>query len=889
MLTIRRVRLSMLFICLICGLNNSILLGQTLSGQVSDKKDGQAIAFCTIFLLHPADSSIVSYTTTNEFGVYKLECRCIGDYLLRVKSLSYKNYLDTIIITSAHPLIRDIQLEEVSDSLPEVVVKGKHIGVIYRSDTIRYTTKSFTDGSERVLKDVLNKLPGIEVDAEGNIKAQGKDVSKVLLNGQDYFGNNPQVATKNLSADLAETIEVLHNHSEYSMLSGFQSREQTVLNVGVNKSKLNKLSGDIMAGVGYRDKFNGTTNLLMLRSKAMIALVGAVNNTGDQVFSTEDYFRLLGGVNEVLGKSGGLELSAEERRLLFPRSNVYSKTNGLAALNLAYQPTPILKLNSYLLYNELKALSEDLNRYRFYTSQTATSLSASEHQQQEIQSKLISAYLKLEYAPSKHTSLSYMGTFSRSDMEEDTRYDSNLDKQQTLSHMDEDVLATRTVHKIVFMKAIGKNVFMANAKLAHSYAPNSLTLSSDRPLLPIHLLQLAQGGYTTILETGNKKTITDLSVTFLQRLNNAYHLQSQIGLNVQHHTINHEAPNSQFNDRGSEYDAFATLSLVKNKGVLRLKFGTAFHQLSLERSGTTSNYYTEHFMRLTPLVELSLIFNPKHSLSTMFSQTTMANDMTYFRNYQRVMSYKSYGDISNATHPYNDRYQFMLNYHYFDGYSDITTILTAVHARTHNSITTDYHQSDITSSMRHVDAPQALSNWINLQLTKGLGFMLWRASLSTLYSGNHFSNYLDGVENRIKSDRLSSKLELKSLYQVPLNGKISVSVEFLGNKSTFQPYSRFITHSYGGELIYGKDKLKMEAGLQYVVNSLPTARQDMWYVNAQIKYDITKALAIQFRGQNLLHINDMAWSNVSYLQNYEVEQHMRQIPGNLLLSLSWRL
>jgi len=217
---------------LVLFLSNTVLYlfpQSAISGRVSDNEN-EAIEFALVALKQVNDSSVVAYTITDESGRYTLKINKQGDFLVHVSYLGYTTQIKQITL-SEDTNVTDFDFIMSPDviSLQEIVVKGRKTGILFDNDTIRYDIQSFKDGSEVVLGDVLNKLPGIEVDEKGAVKAQGKQVDKILLNGQDFFQGNTQMATKNLAADIAESVEVLNNYSEYSILSGFQSHENTVI------------------------------------------------------------------------------------------------------------------------------------------------------------------------------------------------------------------------------------------------------------------------------------------------------------------------------------------------------------------------------------------------------------------------------------------------------------------------------------------------------------------------------------------------------------------------------------------------------------------------------------------------------------------------------------
>lgn len=873
------------------------LSSQNVTGYVSDNNN-IPVAFSTVSLLHPNDSSVVSYSATDKNGLYKLNAPNEGEFLLKVTYIGFHPFWGQVKLQKGKESQLNVNLEENPQMLDAVIIKGVYRGVRDSNDTIKYDTKAFTDGSEVVLGDVLNKLPGIEVDTKGNVKAQGKDVEKILLDGQDYFANNPQLATKNLSADIAETVEVLNNYSEYSILSGFQSNEQTVINVGVNKSKYGKISGNIIAGGGLKDRYNSNANLMQLRSKSMVSFIGAVNNTGDEVFSTDDYFKLQGGINEVIGKSGKFELSEEERRLLFPPNNTYSKTNGLSALNFSYQPKSSFKMNSYVLFNADRAKSEDINSYRYFIGDQQI-LPVLETVESKNRNNLISGYLKLEYSPDKTLSLAYKGTVSSSTMKGNIMLNNIVDDATSFSKELKHIKPVRTNHQLMLMKALGKNVLLTNARFTYSNVPSDFHLTTDSLFLPVDF-QKYENLYSGRQKARTNKITGEFSSSLFYKMSKSYFIQPQIGINYNYQNLNtgilSGVDNSVILSDGNplinkltskNYDLFSGVSLIKNKGFFRFKLGIGLHYL-FQDGEIKSKIKEKQIAEITPFSEFSLVFSPKHRLNTAFSKLISSNDVEYFTDSIFLNSSKSYRSKSLVNQYYNHKYIAALNYNYFDSFSDITVIMTGAYEKEEDKVTVDYIQDGITSKNQYVISPSIDNIFGNLYLSKGLGFIPWRATLNGTVSNKQYYNFLSGNKNKIISGRYASNIKLQSNYDFPLNAELFAEVEHVNNNASITQDVIFNVQRYGGKLKYKANKsLYMEAELQYVKNRLPSYNQELFQLNAFVKYDFSKKASIQLRGVNMLHLDNLNWSSVSYTQNYELERHYRKIPGNILLSLKY--
>ncbi|MDR3339517.1 MAG: hypothetical protein LBT25_05385 [Candidatus Symbiothrix sp.] len=436
-----------------------------------------------------------------------------------------------------------VTLKQVSDSdfvltpdaisLQEVIVKGRKTGVFFDKDTIRYDISSFKDGSEVVLGDLLNKLPGIEVDEKGSVKAHGKQVDKLLLNGQDFFQGNAQMATKNLSANIAESIEILNNYSEYSILSGFQNHEKTVINVGVNKNKLGKISGNLSAGGGMKNKYEFRGDLMQLSSTWMTSIIGAANNNGNEIFSIEDYISLQGGVTEFIGnqeQQSSITLSEEEQKLLVPRNNVYERNSGLAGMNFSYQPKKSFKINSYLLYNDNKEFAKERNQFIYFLPEqrqyeTSNNLNINN------KNKLFSGFVKMNYQPSSLWDIVYKGQFSTTGIFENTDATNWLKEQQIHAAGYTSSTSIGTKQNIAVMKSFNKHLLISEVSFLYDDKPFSYEMQSDSLLLPIPFIRYDDYYYGK-QDTKQKNTVINANFSFFYKLNESYFLRTGLGFSM---------------------------------------------------------------------------------------------------------------------------------------------------------------------------------------------------------------------------------------------------------------------------------------------------------------------------------------------------------------------
>lgn len=877
----------------------SNISAQSVLGKVTNNNT-IPVPYVSVTLLQSADSAIISYSNTDNNGYYKINTSKDGNFLVRVSCIGYKTQEKEVSISAK--AVQDVSfiLEECPISLREVTIKGRYTGISYGEDSIRYNPKAFTDGSEVVLGDILNKLPGIEVDSKGNVKAQGKQVDKILINGQDFFAGTTQMATKNLSADIAESVEVINNYSEYSLLGGFQSQEQTVINVGVSKNKLGKISGNMLAAGGIDDKYNLKGNLMRLGSKSMVALLGAQNNTGEAVFSMDDYFRLQGGINEVMGNNGKFELTEDEQRLLMPQNNTYSQINGFSAINYSYQQPSKFKLNSYALFNDNHTKAEDLNKYTF-NQPGGNDYTLQEKVNNNTKNNLCSGYLKMDYLPNPTLSFVYKGSASNSDMNKNDNVYNELADQELIAYGQRKTNPFRTQHEAMLMKSIGKHVFLTNAKFNYNNSPAHYNLKTDSLLLPLPLTP-SDGWYYGRQNTKQKQLEGELSSAFLYRINSNYFLRATLGAEVNFHTYTSEIlenmpPNERIvigdslqNDLSSRtYNYSAAVDWIKNKGLIRFKLGASIH-IYFFGGNVTDRIGEKTKFQINPSLEFSLIFSQKHSLNTAFSRTVSSNSVNSFLNGIVFDSYQKYMYTSSLNYLYNTQYNANIRYNYFDLFSNTTLILTGNFRKSRHTNTYNYQQNGIVSLANSIASPVTENIYTSLYLNKGLNFIPWTVSVTGNYLNNIYYNQLSGIENHIKTEKIVGQLRFQSKYKFPLNFECNTKFELMKTILTLSNTSEQTVQHFGGIVkLKANKRLYAETVFEYVINDLKTYTQNQYMLNFNVRYSINKRTELQLTGSNILNLYKQDWTAISYNENYILERYFRQIPGNILFGINYRL
>ncbi len=227
-----------------------------------------------------------------------------GRYRLLITFGGYQSVNRIFAITKDKPIIDFgvIYMERKSTTLQEVIVERPPITV--KKDTVEYNASSFKTKPNEDVEGLLKKLPGVQVDRDGTVKSQGETVQKVYVDGKEFFGTDPKLATKNLTADMVESVQVFDDMSDQAKFTKIDDgSRQKAMNIKLKKDKKNGYFGKINLGAGTDNRYDNNLSFNRFKGNRQLSLIGAVNNTNKQGFSFSDIISTMGGFGN--GGPGG--------------------------------------------------------------------------------------------------------------------------------------------------------------------------------------------------------------------------------------------------------------------------------------------------------------------------------------------------------------------------------------------------------------------------------------------------------------------------------------------------------------------------------------------------------------------------------------------------------
>ncbi|SDS39311.1 CarboxypepD_reg-like domain-containing protein [Polaribacter sp. KT25b] len=279
----------------------------TISGIIKSEDDKELLESATVHLERLKDSSIVSYTISNEKGAFNLEGETSDSKIkLVVSFIGFKPYSKIIDVKNQN--VGSLLLTG-SNVLDGVVIKSS-APITIKKDTLEFNVKSFKTKADANVEDLLKKLPGVEVDDEGAITVNGKSVNKILVNGKPFFGNDPTITTRNLTKDIIEKIQISDTKTNAQAFSGEDSDgENKTINLTIKKENNKGYFGKVAAGAGTDDRNEYAGMITRFKQSERIGLLAGGNNINSPGFSFGNQRLQFGGNNRSFGGGQGIVTS----------------------------------------------------------------------------------------------------------------------------------------------------------------------------------------------------------------------------------------------------------------------------------------------------------------------------------------------------------------------------------------------------------------------------------------------------------------------------------------------------------------------------------------------------------------------------------------------------
>ena len=770
-----------LFICLmLVGFAASGIAQEKISfsGEVRDSL-GLPLEFANVLAIDTTTNKMAGFVVTNPEGFFKLSLQKGTTYKIQISFIGYLPFEKIFTPQESNAIPYGIVLETNVNQLDDVEVVSE-MPVLIQGDTITYKAEVFTQGNERKLEDVLEDLPGFEVDDDGAVSVQGQSVDKLLVNGKEFFEGDTKLATKNLPANVVDKVQVLQNFNDIGPLSGVNNSQQLALNIQLKEDKNNIVFGDLTAGAGPEDRYLAKANAFFYNEKTNINLIAGTNNVGDLTFTTQDFYRFNGGIRS-FAQGAGSTFNVNSGASGIPRAernNAQDLNNQTGALSYNFTPSNAWTISGFAIGakvdNTLGSVSQ--RTYILQPNLDQEILSS----EQRVESTLGLFKLGLRYTPNPSLQVDYSGFGRLSDIQNSSTQNS------TFGNISNDISGLTTQDPVqidqqlrAFYTPNDKDVYSVEASYQYQLQdPRYNLINTGQPFAsiipmtgssPFNLNQVRE------IETERQET----AVNYYRILNKTNHINFKIGnvYSKQNLTsnlfeeLNDGSTNSFTNPTlinlvdFTFQDYYAGVQFRSKIGDLELSPSLNLHYYDVENF---QNNETEGFEKtlLLPAFLARYKFRSSHSLTLNYNVTAAFQDV---QNYAEGLIVRGYNSLFGGnTDLRNSLYHNLsLNYVNFNMYNFINIYGGMNYSRRLNDISSIVQFNNL----ERVNTPINIGA-ANESLT---GY----ASIDKRFDAfrvNFGGNWIRSVNNNIISDTPNQNVNFVQSYKATISTTLFKSV-----------------------------------------------------------------------------------------------------------------
>jgi hypothetical protein len=376
-----------------------------ISGVIVDSETQKPLAFATVTIYQAKDTSIITYRLSNEQGKFSVPGLPIENKPLRVliTHSGYSVFRKDFNLTESKPELNldSIRLTQDSRSLETIIVLAERPPVIFKNDTIEFNASAFKTLPTALVEDLLKKLPGVTVDEYGNLSVNGRQVNRIQVDGKEYFGGDPKIATRNLPANIIDKVQVVDDKNELAFNPDASiSTIGKVINLTLKKYIKKQTFGKVALGHGTNKRYEASAILNQFRDTLQISLLGFKNNINRAAFGYND-LRTLGGFsrsgmsNISVNAGGGIAIN----NISFGGTGEGIQETAGGGININNDFKKGINLNVQYFYGQTKNdISEINNRFQ-YLGDTLMTTQISEETIKKVFSHRIGTTLKLNQNP----------------------------------------------------------------------------------------------------------------------------------------------------------------------------------------------------------------------------------------------------------------------------------------------------------------------------------------------------------------------------------------------------------------------------------------------------------------------------------------------------------
>lgn len=852
---------------------------QSITGTVTDNS-GAPLAAATIEVLASKDSARIEGAITDLNGSYGFNIAS-GSYIVRASYIGFASASKRVMLFNNNKLRVDFTLQEEAMSLDEVSVIA--MGVVVKGDTTTYFTNSYRTGQERNLKDILEVLPGVNVDPGTNaITANGKSIRKILIEDQDIFQGSTSVPMENLSADGIRSVEVIDNYSEYNIYDGFRTSNETVINLNVTDDMKGRLTGEAELYGGILNKYHVKNSSILIGKKVMLSGIVSANNTGNSTLQVSDIIGMNGGYNELLSNENPAENIRRTIRsyssFIDYRTNVYERDNGVVSLNMALNPSPKVKI----LWNGLAGLdnyrlrSED--RYNYISGVEYTDIVAEKQNKRHYMTNL-----RISYMPHETFNIHYRGKLY---LAQGNQYISNsISNEMFYGNTKNNNLTAE--NNILAVKAFGENTLNMSIDINSSMAIKDYSFNTDASLF-YESIDALSNCYTYVTDQDDSKYSAHLF--YLHRLSDKYFirvgLQSAYERNFMRTKLQQEDPDVLYdNDNYANYwDNNINARLCKDLGKFTFTIGAVLRNYQIY-DNINREMLPVGKVIASPDVNFTYRFNNMHFISIAYDEFLSWNsiedliDDSYIQSYNQIV-HNSVNRYNGYTHKASMTHMFMIPLH------GVTMTNMFSYKYIGNDIINNHHQVGIIDKINR-QVYDAGINSISAMSSIEKKFLFMPLNTKVNFSYTYDDTPLLYEDELLNTDFNSFNVQgiVSTHYKKGLNGKLSADILISSYKNRLSQ-NKLFNIDYLALLAYNTDKLYAAFDARFRYHRVNGVSSHNPYLDFEFRYDITSKLSLHCIGNDFLNLKGRIQDGAVINDYYTNIRSIYYMPGRIMCGIA---
>jgi hypothetical protein len=859
----------------------------TFSGVVRDSLN-KPLNTASLVAINQDTKALDAYTITEEDGVFSLKLQPQKKYKIQVSALGLQTINDLLETQEG-----DIKKEYVLRSeilLDEVVVK---MPVVVRGDTLIYDADSFKNGSERKLEDLIDKLPGVEINDNGQIEVEGKVVNKLMVNGKDFFEGDTKIATKNIPSSTVDKIQVLRNYGDVGQLRNVRNNQDNVaINIKLKSGKERFWFGNVTFGGGNAPEetlYLLQPKLFYYSPKYTINFIGDINNTGEVALTRRDIRGFTGGFRAPSSQSGtNINLGDNSLNFLTNQRNALRIENKLATTNFSYSPNKKIDFTGFLVLNS-SVIDAKENSFIQYTNAGIQIPDETTEQTSNELSNQVLLKFNTSYKPDLNNQIDYdlflrgandsqsQNVFSSvigntTQTEEVTPFSINQNLNYYYTLDEDNVFAFEAQHLIKNEDPFYNAILMNDSDGLNPFIPTATALGLDQSMGEFNLGQNrkifsnqldAKLDYYHIINQKSTLNLTLGSILSYQAFDSSIFQFLSDGSSINPTPIINES--SVINDVTYNFrDVYLGAHYRLKSGIFTFTPGFSIHAYG-NKNEQNNTLIEENFIRLLPDFETRIQLKKSESITFNYRMQNQFTDVTRLAQGLVLNNYNSiqFGtpDLQNAlSHNLSLLYRSFNLFNYTNVFARVSYTNNIDQIRS----LTNFESIIRTSTFFNSNfADESFNAFGRIQRTFGKV----RASLNSSFNYSKINQFIQGLPSLNEGFTQTYTPEIRTNFKVAPNVRLRYRYSLINNNQGNRE-TQFIVKSPSVEFdAYILEKITLLSEYSYTQQDFGDEKQSFqsWDTSITYRKDKDAKWEFQIKATNILNIDKQVRNSANNL------------------------